>query len=326
MKILITGGAGFVGGHLAHKYLGEGHDVHLLENFDRAVQDTFLDGLLQDGAKILKIDLLDEDAIKQVSDDYDMIFHFAAIIGVKQVSERPYNVLVDNVRMTENTIKIAKTQKNLTRLVFSSTSEVYAGTLKHFELPLPTPETTAIALTDLNQARTTYMLSKLFGEAMFNFSTLPITNVRLHNVYGPRMGMSHVIPELLFKAYNKPKKLEVASIDHKRTFCYIADAVTMLAKLAEAPAAQGETVNIGNESPEISIGELAQIVIDTVGEDVVLEALPETPGSPTRRCPSAKKLFDLTQYTGQVSITEGVAKTYDWYVKNVFANDGITAK
>lgn len=329
MKVLITGGVGFVGGHLANSLGEEGHTVHLLDNFKRGVQDPFIEAAVANhSVKIINADLLDEASLQSLDDDYTHIYHLAAIIGVVHVLQRPYEVLTANVRMTENVISLARRQKALQRLLFSSTSEVYAGTLIHMDMPIPTPETTPIALTALESPRTSYMLSKLYGEAMCNMSGLPVTNVRLHNVYGPRMGMSHVIPELLFKAWKSKDgdSLDVFSVDHKRTFCYVSDAVRMIRALTESDSAVGQTVNIGNEAPEVTIGEVASAVVTAVGRQLTLVPQAATPGSPARRCPSTRLLDKLTGVQGVVGLDEGIALTYRWYRETVFEGQGTTAQ
>ena len=329
MKILITGGAGFIGGHLAKSLSSDGEEVHLLDNLKRGVRDKFIEDCIAGGSVSLVYgDLNDLDSMAALDTDYDVIYHLAAIIGVGHVLQRPYEVLTANVRMTENVISLAKRQKNLKRLLFSSTSEVYAGSLVYMDMPIPTPETMPIALTNLSEPRTSYMLSKLYGECMCNMSQLPVTNIRLHNVYGPRMGMSHVIPELLYKAWGLKDgaSLDVYSVDHMRTFCYVSDAVRMMRGLIDSPEAEGRTVNIGNQSPEITIGELAQVVVSTVGRNLELVPKPATPGSPSRRCPSTELLNELTGISGLVDLRSGVQQTYNWYLENVFVNDGVTAK
>lgn len=329
MKILITGGVGFVGGHLAESLLLLGHNVDLLDNFQRGVNDAFVrNQLLEKGARIIEVNLLDITSLSLIENDYDHIYHLAAIIGVDHVLNRPYEVLVSNTVMTDNALTIARRQKTLKRFIFSSTSEVYAGTLLNMDMPIPTPESTPIVLTDLKQPRTSYMLSKLYGEAMCNQSGIPTTIVRLHNVYGPRMGMSHVIPELLKKAWSAKDgdSLNVYSIDHMRTFCYVGDAVEMMVRLASAEAAVGETINIGNESPEIKIGDLADLIIKTVGRKIEIIADSTTPGSPSRRCPKTTLLEKITDFKGKVSLKDGIQKTYDWYLDNIFLGKGISAK
>lgn len=329
MKILITGGVGFIGGHLAKSLSSSGNEVHLLDNLKRGVKDKFIEDCISQGnVKLLHGDLNNAGSMDALDKDYDIIYHLAAIIGVSHVLERPYEVLTANIRMTENIIALAKKQKNLTRLLFSSTSEVYAGSLIYMDMPIPTPETMPIALTNLAEPRTSYMLSKLYGECMCNMSGLPVTNVRLHNVYGPRMGMSHVIPELLYKAWSSKDgaSLDVFSVDHMRTFCYVSDAVQMMQSLVASADAAGKTVNIGNQSPEITIGELADVVVSTVGRELKLVPRPATPGSPSRRCPSTQLLHELTGIDGVVTLADGVRQTYAWYLENVFIDGGVSAK
>ena len=328
MKILITGGAGFIGGHLAKKFITLGFEVCIIDNFKRGVKDYFLDDLVSRGVRLYSKNLLSEKDLYDLPTDYDYIFHLAAIIGVRHVLERPYEVLTTNIKMLENIITFSKKQLNLKRFIFTSTSEVYAGSLIYSDMEIPTPESTPIALTDLNQPRTSYMLSKLYGECMAIHSSLPITNVRLHNVYGPRMGMSHVIPELLYRTWNSldGERIVVASLEHKRTFCYVSDAVEMIWELSKSSSANMRTVNIGNQSPEVSIGDLAKLILKTVRRKIGIYPIPATPGSPARRCPNTKLLHELSGIEGIISLDEGLAYTYEWYLNNVFNNSSESAK
>lgn len=328
-KVLITGGAGFIGFHLARALLREKDEIHLVDNFARGVHDSGLENLLS-GTKVtlLNCDLLKTAAMDSLASDYDYIYHLAAIIGVKHVMERPYAVLSDNFIMLKNVIDFAKSQQDLQRFVFASTSEVYAGTLKHFKLPVPTPESTPLALLDLNHNRTSYMLSKIYGEAMCQHSGLNFTIIRPHNFFGPRMGMSHVVPELLKRAYNTNDGgvLEVYSIDHKRSFCYIDDAVEFIRNAAEKDSCVGETLNLGNQDAEISMRVLAEIILEVTGKRLEIKPLPDPAGSPKRRCPDMKKTISLTGYRAKVSIVEGVRRTFDWYRKNVFEGEELCEK
>ena len=123
----------------------------------------------------------------------------------------------------------------------------------------PTKEDTPLTITDLNEARTSYMLSKIYGESMCINSMLPITIIRPHNFYGPRMGLSHVIPELMKKVIeSKNTRIDVFSVDHKRTFCFIDDAVTAIQKLAESKKSIGQVYNIGDDEEEVNMGDLSK--------------------------------------------------------------------
>jgi UDP-glucuronate decarboxylase len=174
--------------------------------------------------------------------------------------------------------------------------------------------------------RTSYMLSKLYGEALCLSSGVPVTIVRPHNFYGPRMGMSHVIPELLSRAHATPDggSLEVYSVDHRRTFCFIDDAVELVLRAALAPEGEGRVLNAGVQEPEWTIGEVAEIVCRTVGRRLEIVPLPATPGSPLRRAPDLSEIRALTGYTPTVGLEEGVRRTYDWYRANVFSSDDVS--
>jgi UDP-glucose 4-epimerase len=321
-KALITGGAGFVGEALARSLIADGVEVHIVDNFSRGVRDPAVAMLREaGGVRLFDADLTSPDTHEKFDRDYEQIFHLAAIIGVKNVLERPFEVLRDNTAMLANMLAAAGNQRQLSRFVFASTSEIYAGSLEHLDMPVPTPEDTPLALTDLDHPRTSYMLSKIYGEAMCLHSGLPVTIVRPHNVYGPRMGMSHVIPELLQRTDAAPPGdgLTVYSPEHKRTFCFIDDAVALLKVLASTPAASGETFNLGAPGPEVEMAELARLVIATVGKQMRLEPGATSPGSPARRCADMSKASQLTGVTAKVTLEEGVRQTWEWYRDNVFS-------
>src|SRR5262249_20084204 len=143
-----------------------------------------------------------------------------------------------------------------------------AGTLRHGDLPVPTPEDVTLTLMPLREPRSSYMLSKIYGEAMLVHSGLPYTIVRPHNIYGPRMGMAHVVPQLLEKAHEAGPHsfIEVFSVDHRRSFCFIDDAVEMIRRVLDSPAALNQVLNLGAEGPEITMRRLAEVVIGVVAK------------------------------------------------------------
>lgn len=329
MKALVTGGAGFIGFHLTKELMGLGYNVTLVDNFSRGVKDIFLMELEKSPqVSLVSADLLSKEDVMALGADFDYIYHLAAIIGVQNVLKNPYNVLKENIELLINMIELAKVQKELKRFVFASTSEIYAGTLQYYSMQIPTPENTPLTITPLEHPRTSYMLSKIYGEALLRQSGLQFTIIRPHNFYGPRMGMSHVIPELLKKSYfaENNQEIEVFSVEHKRTFCYIRDAVIMVRMLAESDAANGEAFNVGNEMPEVTIMEVAQNILDVVGKPLSIKAMPATAGSPARRCPSMKKAEACIGYTGKVTLKEGIRNTFDWYKKYIFDGNEVSAK
>jgi nucleoside-diphosphate-sugar epimerase len=322
-KVLLTGGAGFIGLNLAAALVSTGYEIDIIDNLSRGVNDAALRDLIASGkARFHHTDLLTPGALSCFGDDYTIIIHFAAIVGVRNVLERPYQTLRDNILLQEAAIDFAKRQRRLDRLLFASTSEVYAGSLLHLTLPFPTPEDVPLALPSLVEPRTSYMLSKIYGEAMVIQSGVPYTIVRPHNVYGPRMGMAHVVPELLKKAHDAPSggTLDVFSVDHRRCFCFVDDAVELIRRLLDSDAARDQVLNVGAQDAEVSIQELAAIVADIVGKPLRIVARPATAGSPLRRCPDMSKTKAITGYSARTSLREGVAVTYTWYRKYAFAH------
>ena len=274
------------------------------------------------------LDLLSKESLDVLDKDFDYIFHLAAIIGVKHVLDRPYSVLYDNLIMFGNIIDFCHKQKKLSRLFFASTSEIYAGALKHFDLPIPTPENTPLGLTDLSHPRTSYMLSKIYGETLCHHSKLPFTIFRPHNVYGPRMGMSHVIPEQLYKSYKAKEgdHIEVFSPSHTRCFCYIDDAIEMLFRMMCSSECSGKALNLGTENPEVTMRDVAKICFSVVGKKLIIDEKPPSPGSPKRRAPDMTITSTLINFESQVSLDFGVLSTFKWYKENIFEGNNITAK
>jgi UDP-glucose 4-epimerase len=320
-RALVTGGAGFIGAHLAARLVEDGLDVDLVDDFSRAVRDAELGSLSDSGrVRILQRDLRLPRALDDLDEPYDYIVHLAAIVGVARVARQPLAVLNDSVTMLQNVVVTAARQPALTRMVFLSTSEVYAGTLASFGLVFPTPESTPLTVSPLAEPRSAYMLSKIYGEAICRHTGVPFTILRPHNVYGPRMGLSHVIPELLQRAHDAGpgEPLEVASVHHRRTFCYVDDAVEMIWRAASSAACSGETLNLGVQEPEVSIGELAVQIAAAVGKQLAIVPLPATRGSPPRRCPDVTRMQELTGYTPRCGLASGIERTYDWYRRHVF--------
>lgn len=320
-KVLITGGAGFIGYHLADLLIRSNYHVDLLDNFSRGVNDSAMKSLLENrNVNFFDINLLDKEELKNLNKDYSLIFHFAAIIGVKHVLKSPYDVLANNFKLLDNILNFAKNQKKLEKFIFASTSEVYSGTLKFFGIEFPTTEKTPLTISALDEPRTTYMLSKIYGEALCLSSGLPSVIIRPHNFYGPRMGLSHVIPELMKKSIEtNEQEIDVFSTNHSRSFCFIEDAVKMIKVLAESSKAVGEAYNIGNENEEIKMGDLAQKIIALTEKKLKINPKPSTPGSPERRCPGMTKFNEISDFQPQYNLEQGLKKTYEWYSSKIFS-------
>jgi UDP-glucose 4-epimerase len=323
MKALITGGAGFIGFNLARTLASRGCDLTLVDR-PGVGADPEMRAFLQSGRHhLVERDLLDPEALDGLPGEYTSIWHLAAILGVAAVRRDPQAVLRDNLRMQLQVLDFAARQPALQRVVFTSTSEVYAGTLQHFALPFPTPESTPLAIPDLSEPRTSYMLSKIYGEALVHQSGLPFLIVRPHNVYGPRMGTRHVVPELMQRVAATPDgaELVVYSPDHRRTLCFVQDAVDMMSAAAETPSTVGATLNVGTEAPEVTMRDLATRICRLMNRDVRVVDGAVTPGSPGRRQPDISRVVALTGVRPRIDLEEGLRRTYEWYLPRFLVSE-----
>jgi len=322
-KALVTGGLGFLGYHLSVRLLAAGFEVHALDNGRRGSIDDAVERLCADRRYRLTLgDVSDPQTFGGLDDGYTHVFHMAAIVGVSNVAAEPFRVLVDNTTTLLRVLSWARGQSALQRLVFPSTSEVYAGTLEAFSMPIPTPEDTPLAVADMDRPRTSYMLSKIYGEALCGFSGLPCTIIRPHNIYGPRMGSAHVIPELLERAHRTPEggTLTVYSPSHTRTFCYVDDAVELVVRLATSPDGAGRTFNVGSTDHETPIARLGELVARTVGKRLTLAFGPDTEGSPARRVPDVGAAVSVARFMPEIPLADGLRRTYAWYRAHAFGS------
>ena len=134
------------------------------------------------------------------------------------------------------------------------------------------------------------------------------------------MGMRHVIPELIKKVhFSEGGGVEVFSTSHSRTFCYVSDAVQMIGLLLSHDKSIGNVFNIGNQSPEIKIKDLAGLIAECIGKNIRIIDAGETSGSPTRRAPDMSSFCAIEDYKSKVNLREGILNCYEWYQKNVFS-------
>lgn len=315
MKALLLGGAGFIGLHLARRLVADGHQVTIVDDFSRGRDDADLDRLRSDPAvRVVSGDLTVPGTWADLPSGWDQIYLLAAVVGVRNVEQDPARVIRVNTLAALHLLDWVAPGE---RVFFASTSEVYASGVTAGVVPVPTDETAPAMISDITAPRFAYAASKLLGEAAFlhtararGFQTVV---GRFHNVYGPRMGADHVIPEMSLRALRGVDPFPVPGADQTRAFCHVDDAVEAMLRLMATPAATGQIVHIGNDREEITIGDLAKLVLRVAGVSPAIVAQPAPPGSVTRRCPDLSRLRALTGYEPAVGLEEGVRDTFAWY-------------
>lgn len=321
-RVLITGGIGFIGFFLAKLLLEKGFEVTIVDNLSRGQLDQDWQSIKQD-VHFLQADLTDSFHKLNLNKSYTQVYHLAAVNGVKYATNEPDRVLRVNIMALMNVLEMCAEHPPET-FVFASSSEVYNGASAYPDFRLPTPETTPLVFNDISLPRSSYAASKMIGEMLtVNYATrhhFKSRIVRFHNIYGPRMGFDHVIPEIIGRILKKQTPFALNGADQTRSFCYITDAVQALYALTEHYTLHPLTVNIGNQD-EITIFELCEKLFRLSGYNAPILRLPPPAGSPMRRCPDISLLLQLTGYTPTVGLEEGLKHTLAWYRRDENTNN-----
>jgi len=316
MKALILGGAGFVGLHLGRRLVEEGHEVTLVDDLSRGRLDRELRALCErPGVRLVQADLTRPDALAALPRQWDQVHMLAAVVGVRNVETDPARVIRVNTLALLHVLDWLPAAGET--LFFSSTSEVYAGGVTSGALPVPTPEAVPVGLPDPGAPRFAYAASKILGEAAVLHTArargLRAVVGRFHNVYGPRMGADHVIPELSLRALRGEDPFALFGPEQRRAFCHVKDAVEAILRLMPCEAAHGSIVNIGNDSEETLVEDLAALVLREAGHAPAIDRRPAPAGSVARRLPDLSRLRALTGFVPKVSLEAGVGETFTWY-------------
>lgn len=318
MNILITGGAGFIGYYMARFHAERGDCVFIMDSLfktEGSLDKEFESLIQQQNVKFFQIDLTRPIDDMDIPEMLDIVYHFASINGTSLFYEIPYHVARTNLLVTLNLLDWLEC-RSVKRLVYSSTSEVYADCEKIGLLEIPTDESAIVAFTQPTNVRFSYGTSKFMGEFLcFHFGRLheiPASVVRYHNIYGPRMGNKHVIPEFINRLISQESPFKIYGGTETRSFCYIDDAVRANYLVATTSDCENKIIHIGNSEEEITIEDLARLMMDILGKKVDIVECGRRSGSVSRRCPDITKLQTLTGFKVEISLKEGLSKTIDW--------------
>jgi UDP-glucose 4-epimerase len=308
LRYLITGGAGFIGSHLAERLLARGDRVVLLDNLSTGSMDN-IRHLKASSQMEYHLDNIENlQLLAELVDDADVVIHLAAAVGVKLIVESPVRTIETNVNGTQRILEAACKKRKL--VLTASTSEVYGKNTN-----VPFREDADLVLGPTTKGRWSYAASKALDEFLalsyWKEKKLPVIVVRLFNTVGPRQtgryGM--VLPNFVKQALDNEPICVYGNGKQSRCFCDVRDTVEGLIRLIGTDRSIGEVVNVGN-THEISIEDLAKLVKDRTGSSSPIEYVPYDrayePGfeDMMRRVPSVDKLHALTGFRPQTSLNE----------------------
>lgn len=314
-NILVTGCAGFIGFHLC-EFLLRFTDAKVtgIDNFSRGKRDSLFSSMERSpNFKFLQIDLNSQEEVNSLSRNYDIIFHLATINGTQNFYKYPYDVLLSASLPTLNLLNHYKNTQ-LKLFIHAGTPESYAFSLIKDGGPLPTPEIVDLTFPGEYRSRFTYGISKAFSEWALSSANsqygFPFISLRYHNVYGPRMGDKHFVPDILQKIITSKRVIEVIGSQETRSFLYIDDAIvyTMLTVLHGLDTKKlPKIINIGS-AEEILIKDAARIIIEEMNSPKKLKEIQSFDGSVNRRLPNLKIILSLTNYTPKFDFRSGVRR------------------
>ncbi|MEQ1907732.1 MAG: NAD-dependent epimerase/dehydratase family protein [Vicinamibacterales bacterium] len=298
MRALITGGAGFIGSHLAEALLVSGHGVLVIDNLSTGSMDNIAHLKGRPGFEYYIDTVENEGLLAELIDRADVVFHFAAAVGVKLIVEQPVHTIETNVHGTEVVLKHAVKKKKL--VVVASTSEVYGKSTD-----VPFREDSDLVLGPTPKHRWAYACSKALDEflalAYWKERKLPVIIVRFFNTVGPRQTGQYgmVIPNFVRQALAGEPITVFGDGTQCRAFTHVADVVRALQALIVEPRAIGQVVNIGN-SEEISMNGLAERVRTLTGSSSPITLIPYDQAYESGFEDMPRRLPDLTKVHGMI--------------------------
>ena len=317
MKALITGGAGFIGSHLAEELLNNGHQVFLIDDLSTGSIDN-IEHLKNHKDFSYTIDtILNAPVLAELIDKCDVVFHMAAAVGVMLIVENPVRTIETNIKGTEAVLMHANKKKK--KVIIASTSEVYGKSdQKTFK------EDGDLILGPTTKGRWSYACSKAIDEflalAYWKEKKLPVVITRLFNVVGPRQtgryGM--VIPRLVKQALENKPITVFGDGKQSRCFAHVKDAVDAIIKLSATEKAIGEVINLGNDK-EIPIEELAKKIKEAARSKSEIRYIPYSEAyeegfeDMRRRVPDLAKIKKLIGYKSKYSLDNIIKDVIEYY-------------
>lgn len=309
MKVLISGGAGFIGSHLCDYYLNRGDEVLCVDNFITGRRENISHLIINSKFHLIEADISEP---IEVSGQLDAILHFASPASPKDFTKYPIQIMRANGFGTYQLLELAR--KKQSKFLLASTSEVYGDPLVHPQTEDYQGNVNPIGI------RSVYDESKRFAEALsFAFYReygIPIRIARIFNTYGPRMRIDdgRVVPNLILNAMQSQPLTIYGDGKQTRSFCYIDDLIDGIAKLLDGDIS--EPINLGNPD-EFTILELANLILELTKTKSELKFVALPQDDPKRRKPDISKAKRLLGWEPKVSLKQGLKQTIDWFKQQI---------
>lgn len=317
MRILVTGGAGYIGSHLVDRLMEEGHHVFVIDNLFTGKVANIAHHLGHERFIFVNEDILHRETMEWLVQRVDLIYHLAAVVGVRHVIDNPLKGIMTNVRGTEQVLEMA--YKYWRKVVVASSSEVYG---KAERVSLAEEDDSTLGPTVVR--RWSYALSKALDEHVafaYHSRGLPTAIIRYFNSYGPRLdprGYGSVIARFIDQALSGEPLTVYDDGRQTRCFTYVDDTVRGTVLAATLPQAEGLAFNIGSNH-ETSILELAHLISQLIGSSSEIrhisyeEAFGPDFEETRRRVPDVCRAAEVLGFEAQVSLEEGLRRTIEWF-------------
>jgi len=317
MQILVTGGAGFIGGHLAERFVVDGHDVVVLDNFDPfydvGIKEHTVDVCREratdgDGSyRLVNGDVRDADTVAELVSGSDCVYHQAARAGARQSVKDPRTYDEINVDGTLNLLDAAR-DSGIERVVLASSSSVY-GTSD--SLPYQESHQT----NPVSPYGASKLAAERYAHAYGDVYDIPVISLRYFTVYGPRMRPNMAISNFVSRCMNDEPPVVYGDGTQTRDFTFVDDVVEANAKLLSTDAADGEAINIGS-ADNIDILSLAREVRDQIAPDLEIEFTDRHDADTEHTHADTTKAAELLDYDPTHTIREGLDAFIEWYRVN----------
>ena len=307
-NILITGADGFIGSHLTEALLMEEYKVKALSYYNSFNYWGWLEDIKHQNLEVVTGDVRDPHFCKHITKDVDIIFHLAALIAIPYSYVAPDSYVDTNIKGTLNICQAAK-ENGIKKILITSTSEVY-GTAQYVPIDEKHPK----------QPQSPYSASKIGADMMamsfYNAFELPVVIVRPFNTYGPRQSARAIIPTIITQIANGEKEINLGDITPTRDFNFVKDTCRGFIELMNCAAAVGEEVNISSNY-EISMRDILELIAKIMKSDVKFfedtQRIRPKKSEVFRLWGDNTKIKNLTGFTPQYSIEQGLTETINWF-------------